>query len=543
MARIALMLGILGSLLASASSFQYLDFKMLRTEADPFPFFVDDRAGAPLPADEVERATLAAFQTWQALDCAAPAFLHRGGAEDAGITEPASVSDAFSVAAIWVTDAADPAYAAALGGGVAAAAAIPVQHGGALETCDIFLNAVDFTWSAADPTPLGALDLQTLLLHEVGHCMGLDHTLDPPLTVMDPALPFGASRRELTDHDAEHLCRFLPREGAVGAPCQEDGGCGDTLRCLAPALGDGGTGAPFCTRGCSGEDCPFPFACGPTTRLPGETHACLSASSGGVTRVGAPCASADVCGSEIASCLASGWPDGYCTQTCSSSGASCPAGAACDAALGACLQRCRIGLGGCREGYVCAYGAEPQPLCSPACATDLDCQSGTRCRTCDGVCLAEAPGPIGVRCSATQPCDLGRTCLPMPGAPEGLCLQPCESACATCPQDSACARVGPAGERFCLATCEGGCPEGTRCGRSPDGVAVCLPGCQSELDCPVGNVCRSGECENPFALDAGVSVDAGATAPALPAGCGCHTSAMSVCWAFFLWIFLGARRR
>src|SRR5690606_11806899 len=110
---------------------------------------------------------------------------------------------------------------------------------------------------------------------------------------------------------------------------------------------------------------------------------------------------------------------------------------------------------------------------------DTDCEAGALCRTCDGACLAaEALSqPMGERCGGSR-CPLGRVCLAMPGAPEGLCVQPCETSCAACPADAVCVRLGPAGERFCVSSCEGGCPAGTRCSASPEGAA-CLPGCQS----------------------------------------------------------------
>lgn len=526
---------------ALADSYRYLDFKPLH----PLRYWTDDRAGAPIHASEVESAARAAFQAWEDVGCAASAFAFEGPASDAGIVDVTSTDDAYSVAAIWVTSASDPAYASALGGGVAAAAAIPVHYGGVLETCDVFLNAVDYVWSTATPTPPGALDLQTLLLHEAGHCQGLDHTVSPGGTVMDPALPYGAAVRSLTAHDAEHLCQHVPSEGRVGSPCDADGACTEGLSCLTPPLADGGTGSPFCTRGCvPGEPCPFPFACRETTQLPGETHACLSASSGNVTSVGRACMSSSACGSDTGVCLSTGWPDGYCSESCDPLDATCPAGALCDGELGACLQRCRLGYGGCRDGYACSYEREAAPLCRPACRSDPDCGDGALCRTCDGTCLAPAAlaQPMGERCGEVV-CPLGRVCLALPGAPDGLCVQPCESSCAACPEGSLCARLGPAGERFCVSGCEQGCPFGTRCGSVDEGAA-CLPGCLSDSQCPVGNLCRAGECENPFTPDGGQAPpDAGDTSASPPTGCGCQTGAAPLWAALFPLILLGARRR
>lgn len=53
--------------------------------------------------------------------------------------------------------------------------------------------ALGVTWSVADTTPPGALDLQTFMLHETGHALGLEHSSIsiPEPSVMLPTIPSG----------------------------------------------------------------------------------------------------------------------------------------------------------------------------------------------------------------------------------------------------------------------------------------------------------------------------------------------------------------
>jgi hypothetical protein len=58
---------------------------------------------------------------------------------------------------------------------------------------------VDPTWSVANPTPTGSHDLESLVLHELGHSLGLGHA--PAPAVMQPSLSPATQRRTLNIDD------------------------------------------------------------------------------------------------------------------------------------------------------------------------------------------------------------------------------------------------------------------------------------------------------------------------------------------------------
>ncbi len=386
-----------------------LSFTMLNTSSDPFQYYLDGRMNHPpgvLPG-QVQAAVDRAFQTWEDVACAYPAFNSLGlSSTNPSIADPRDAFDPFNVAAIWVTDRNDPYYAYALANGGAAAAAVPLAYAGTLYQCDIYLNAVDFDWSASDPAQARFADVESLVLHEVGHCMGLGHS-NWYEDVMYPTFPLGNHRRALQPRDSQMACETFPESGAVGSPCLADGSCGaQGLECIRPPLPDGGTGAAFCSRGCDPNiprSCEEPFVCKPSTLVPGSPGTCLPSRGDYVTQVGAPCEAANQCGSPVALCqtegvMASGfpaWDDGYCTQECGPGKLECPTGSACvdfGSGVERCIKTCRLGTGDCRFGYSCVRTTDEVNLCWPSCHADADCEDGTGsylCRTCDGTCVAK----------------------------------------------------------------------------------------------------------------------------------------------------------
>lgn len=560
----------------------WLGYKMPNGPGDPFRYYVDSRASSAggLTIAESETATNAAFATWDAVACSYATFSYAGRTATVANMDPRDPYDQYNASTVWITSSSDPYYDAALGGGVAAAASIPLTYAGNVYQCDIYVNGVNQTWSVASTTPTNRSDLQTFIAHEVGHCQGLGHA-QALSSVMLQSIGNGEQRRVLDQLDVDAICAVYPTQGAVGSPCAttctqpSDGG---SLSCIAPFRPDGGSAPKICSAGCDPGlvgRCPDPYVCKASTQISGQSGACLPSYGDAVTQVGKPCQGNGECGSANGLCITqinNAWRDGYCTQQCGGGSPECPAGAQCaDFGGGAlrCIKTCRPGTGDCRAGYACLLVAQGFPaLCLNACYSDADCNGGAAsgsnlCRLCDGVCLAkQSPtAQIGDSCTADSQCGVGQLCIRLKAnsSQVGVCSQTCANACSTCPNGSACHLLTGSDEPWCLRSCTtGSCPAGQQCGLLPTGKA-CVPGCTSSTECPIGTACLQGECKasNP---DAGCTLcgngggdgtdtrptsgvrDAGTGKPQT-GGCGCQGVADGPLWAMLALFALGARRR
>ncbi|WP_224245834.1 zinc metalloprotease [Hyalangium gracile] len=553
---------------AQSNNYTYLGFKMLNTRDYPFRYYLDGRSNAPagIAISEVEKATNAAFQTWEDQSCAYPDFVYAGRTNTNSAIDPSNVGnpyDAFNVSTVWVTNPADPYFKLALESGQALAGTIPLTYAGYLYQCDIFVNAVNVSWTTLPDTPEREKlrDLQTVLTHEVGHCLGLGDAYFPDTAVMDTNFPVGGSRRVLDPSDVEQLCTYYPENGAVGSPCSASDPCTGGLSCIPFRNANGIKLYDYCSKGCAGitnGECPSPFVCRDSTLISGFTKACLAVPGEAITQVGKPCDStidAGVdCGSPRSLCqgpvaLPSGgtaWVGGYCQEECVAgpSASSCPAGSVC-VELGAsdrCFKPCRPGSGDCRDGYTCSPLPEGN-VCVPSCYSDADCNepssSAFTCRVCDRVCVEKRPagGAVGEPCSNASQCGTGQICLFLNDHPQGVCAEPCTTAQCGCPPGSSCKRVGA--QSVCMKNCAAGtCSSPLQC--NPVGETYsCTPACRNRADCPSGTECYGGRCEDPLNRpDGGCSLcnDGGTPPPppppptdggsggggnGEPSGCGC----------------------
>ncbi len=565
----ALGLLVLSTTAMAQTEYTDLGHRVLNSSQDRLRYYLDARSSRPADTDlsEVETATKAAFQAWEDVDCAWPAFQFVSRATNGSpMTTVADPTDRFTVVPVWVTESQDPRYRDTLNGGGLTSAARPLTFGGYVYQCDIYLNAVDFRWSTLATTPADAMDLRSVLMHELGHCLGLGNTydVDSSNAVMYAVLRPGESRRFVAAYDRTALCRFYPQTGAVGSPCTGPGTCSNGLTCATvPSTTSGtSTNLQVCARGCAGVtegECPAPYVCRASTAVSGFTKACLPALPDSLTPVGRECdSSTGSCGSANGRCIpptvppsgtGSGfdrWDDGYCTESCSGRG-TCPGGAECAQVEGqgqVCLKRCGATPGDCRPGYTCARRPEGD-LCVPACYGDVDCASDSVCRLCDRVCVVRQTSgrQVGDSCTADNQCGTNQYCLLLNGNPQGVCAQPCSLQACSCPGGTTCRVVSPQGERACVRDCsQGSCTSPVQCSAVEDGAA-CLAACRSSQDCPPNTLCGAGgACYDPTARpDAGTCAlcnDAGTPPPVPtdggaegsvggPGGCGCQGAPMS----------------
>lgn len=81
---------------------------------------------------------------------------------------------------------------------------------GELKDADIDVNSVDFAWTTADPPALVLSDVQNTLTHELGHVLGLAHSLDPTATMAAMSPPGEISKRDLAPDDIRGVCTIYP---------------------------------------------------------------------------------------------------------------------------------------------------------------------------------------------------------------------------------------------------------------------------------------------------------------------------------------------
>lgn len=73
---------------------------------------------------------------------------------------------------------------------------------------DIRINHKTFQFSAGDAPESGKVDFQSLLLHEFGHVLGLEHKPNPA-SVMAKSLPSATLRRSLSANDQDSVrCEY-----------------------------------------------------------------------------------------------------------------------------------------------------------------------------------------------------------------------------------------------------------------------------------------------------------------------------------------------
>jgi uncharacterized protein (TIGR03382 family) len=293
---------------------------------------------------------------------------------------------------------------------------------GELDEADMAMNN-NVSWSDLCGGAFNSFDYESVILHEAGHFLGLDHSTGA-ISVMYPTVSNGQCKRALQAPDITDVCTVYPGStGSQGSPCSTTANCTGGRVCKSTA----GTTSGICTSVCTmTSTCTTGYTC---QNAQGGGMACLP-------QLGA----ADLCkfcssGSDCSTgqCVTDGAGHFFCSATCTSA-AACGPGYACVSTTGgglcaptaSCTTQCTgTGQSTCPVGFNCLNG-----LCDPTGNPGDHCELSEFCKPC-GICIGtNAEAYCRTCCGGTQGCNncpngacaSGNTCTQLNGSTDKVCI-------------------------------------------------------------------------------------------------------------------------
>jgi len=184
---------------ASAYSFMRDEAGNALSWAEPDAFlYLNPSNDQGIPEDEVQDAFIAAVAAWNG--SGADIRLHDEGNHDL------AESAVDQVNLIWFDSAwpQDPT--------LVAKASVYAQNA-TIVAADIALNTADFSFTTGEDAD--RMDLQSVLTHELGHLLGLDHSEDAEATMFATTELGETSKRSLRPDDQNGLQKLYPEPGTV----------------------------------------------------------------------------------------------------------------------------------------------------------------------------------------------------------------------------------------------------------------------------------------------------------------------------------------
>lgn len=319
---------------------------------------------------------------------------------------------------------------------------------GQLDEADMAMNN-NVQWSDQCANAFNSFDYESVILHEAGHFLGLDHNQANSIAVMFPSVANGTCKRALQSTDISDVCTVYPvSSGAQGSSCTSNSNCTGGRVCKSLL----GTTSAICTTASAAPS--NPISCPPANCPTGYT--CQNAQGGGqacLPQLG----SADLCkfcsdGSQCSTgqCVTDGSGHFFCSQTCSSA-ATCGSGYNCVtttqgglcAPTSACTNQCTgTGQSSCPVGYACVSGR-----CDPTGNPGDHCELSEVCKTC-GICVgtnAEAycrsccGGTTDCNTCPNAACGTNFSCTPLTNSTDKVCIPSSGAAlCTACSTSSPC---------------------------------------------------------------------------------------------------------
>ncbi|MFT7582240.1 MAG: hypothetical protein ACI9MR_003922 [Myxococcota bacterium] len=197
------------------------DGEPLRWFVSEITFEVGDVAPMGVDSDALPGLFEEAFAEWAKAPCRLPTVTYVGRSMATRPTTPEFVSETTDNVMVVLVGNADWASTMRPNSEIAITLLAHDKVSGQIVDADIAFNAARHTFSTELPTPAGSVDLQSVILHEVGHFFGMDHSSVGD-AVMLANYSTGGARRTLTQDDLDGLCALYE----TVAPCVYDG-CDD----------------------------------------------------------------------------------------------------------------------------------------------------------------------------------------------------------------------------------------------------------------------------------------------------------------------------
>ena len=310
----------------------------------PVPYEVNTGSSQELGRDTTLASIQASYQNWSAPQCSGYRSEFRGETNNSY-----RVGDGMNTHIWFYNPNQRPRE---LGGRATIGVTLSLFSGNNASDGDILFNGIDHSWTT-NAVRQGQVDAVSIITHEVGHQLGLNHSPFQNAT-MYAAYLGGNGAATLADDDIEGVCSLYP--SGAQADCQNDGDCPGDQRCVGGgcvereqagggAIGDpcgegiggcpqglfcarGADGNAFCTREC-GNGCPDGWACQQVQGNNGQIfNICLPDGGGGNQAgrgYGEECQNSSQCSSGF--CIGDGVRS-FCSQACAGP-QDCPPGSEC----------------------------------------------------------------------------------------------------------------------------------------------------------------------------------------------------------------------
>ena len=178
------------------------------------PIWLNDQESLTLNIEAVEQDLQRALSEWEGVECADLAFVYRGQTSYGGIgfdPNPHAVNQNIvsfvQAQSDWLTDP----LAVALTTVTSCQNETEVCAEGTTIDADIQINEAYYVFTASDAEPRDRrMDLLSILTHEVGHLIGLDHPPLPEATMFMSSVEGEIKKRDLAVDDERGLCDIFP---------------------------------------------------------------------------------------------------------------------------------------------------------------------------------------------------------------------------------------------------------------------------------------------------------------------------------------------